>query len=687
MTDKPAALVLGGAGFVGSALCRRLREQEHSVVAVDRREPAAPDAWLRYDALTDEPADLPAGELFLVLGASDPRPRRPWTLVLENALATARLLPAMKDRRVTLASSVEVYGSAAAPLREESTPTLPLSTEELENWCLTAERLSTSPCPPWRAERTARELADADPSGRWVYALSKSAQEMLVRKAVAPDRLRVLRPANLFGVGQDRVVSRLVRRVLNGRTVTVTDCLRTFSPVEELVDALLLEETGTFNVGSSVVSLVELAKEIVELVGHDVPIEVLPAPDNDTCGVVDSSLLASRGFRARSFDAALKELVNQLRFEHVPIFEPPLPVVIPPRPEQPSLLADRQLGCQWSGRVKHGNYWTGRLTDELTERLRLPPDKRLIVTNTGTSALRLLLWSTVGPAKPRQAVALPAYTFPATAEVALQLGYNLRFCDVDADFWTMTAESLHEALDERVQAVISVDTFGNPVHYNELLGVCRAAAIPLLADSAPSLGSWYQGVPVGGQADGHAFSMSFAKALTAGGSGGAVVVPAAASLSGPENLLRSSLMPEINAAAALDLLPVLDDLVSRRQEIADTYQEMCGRYPDVQHQRIRSDARSSWVHWVMCLGPRYGRESVVAGLRRLGVETKPYYWPALHEAEWQHGWEPGSASREALPVSSRLHRSALALPMSSEMTLSDAERVSSAVDSVFAEFH
>jgi dTDP-4-amino-4,6-dideoxygalactose transaminase len=85
----------------------------------------------------------------------------------------------------------------------------------------------------------------------------------------------------------------------------------------------------------------------------------------------------------------------------------------------------------------------------------------------------------------------------------------------------------------------------------------------------------------------------------------------------------------------------------------------------------------------MCLPSGHQRGVVAERLRSMGVETKPYYWPALHAGERRPA--PGGLTREDLPVSSRLHRSALALPMSSEMTPADARRVVLAVDTVLAE--
>ena len=113
-------VLVGGAGFLGRAVTPVLRDSGARVVVVDRRPPRQdPEnravGWVECDLLTDEVV-LPPGELVILAGSGDPRPRWPWTLPLDIALTTARLLPAVRGRSVTLISSVEVYGNAPPPL-------------------------------------------------------------------------------------------------------------------------------------------------------------------------------------------------------------------------------------------------------------------------------------------------------------------------------------------------------------------------------------------------------------------------------------------------------------------------------------------------------------------------------------------------------------------------------------------
>jgi dTDP-4-amino-4,6-dideoxygalactose transaminase/nucleoside-diphosphate-sugar epimerase len=669
-------VLVGGAGFVGTAVTRVLRGRGAHVAVVDRRPPGrhADDAavtWIECDLLTDG-IDLPEGRVVILVGNGDPRPRWPWTLALDIAITTARLLPALQGRSVTLISSVEVYGDARPPLAEDTPPSLPWSMAEVAAWCDDVRLAARDPCPPWRVAALCRRLADADPSERWVYGLAKLAQELLVRRAVNEDDCTILRLANTFGVGQERVVTRLIRGALANRPVVVTPAaLRSFLPVEEVGRILTTPlGPGTFNIGGPPIAIGDLANMIVRLCGF-APWEAASAPASDSCGVVDTSRAEAAGVRLRPLQESLARVVGRIRSEHIPLFDPPLPVVIPPRPARPDELADRQQAALWSGRVKNGNRWSTELRERLHLSLRLGDGDELLVTKSGTYALRLAIAGTIGAAQPGQLAVLPSFTYRATADVLVQLGYGLRYVDVDPWSWTLDPAAVTVALsDERVAVVVCVDTFGNPCAYQALGEVCAERGVPLIADSAASLGSSYQGRPVGSQAHAHAFSMSFAKVLTAAGAGGAVVFTAAAPRRDPFAWRTSSLMDELHAAAALEQLALLPDLVRRRNLVARAYDRAADRLDGFITQGIASGNHHSYVHWVAQVP---ARETLAQRLALLGVETKPYF-----RAQHLHHELPTVGLH--LPVTERLDREALAFPMSSELSEHQADTVGAAIE-------
>jgi len=670
-------VLVGGSGFVGTAATRILCERGANVVVVDRRRPRhqAHDGvvrWIPCDLLTDE-ISLPEGKVVILMGNADPRPRWAWTLPLDIALTTGRLLPQLRDRSVVLISSIEVYGDAPPPLAEDTPPSLPVAPGELEAWCEDVRLAARQPCPPWRVAGLCRRLADRDPSGRWVYGLAKLAQELLVRSAADAGRCTVLRLANTFGLGQERVVTRLVRSTLVGRPVPLTaGALRSFLPVDEVGRLVALPlAPGVFNIGSHPVSVAGLAERIGRLCGTPVPSVPVSAPVSDSCGVVDTSRAEAAGLTVRPLGKALGDVVDRLRNGPVPLFDPLLPVVIPPRPARPDEVADRQQAAIWTGRLKYGNQWTLEFQDRLRETLKLAAGDELLITKSGTDALRLAIAGTVGPARPGQLAVLPSFTYHATVDVLVQLGYGLRFVDVDPWSWTLDPAAAEAALsDGRVGLVVCVDTFGNPCSYPALTEAARRRGVPLVADSAAALGSTCAGRPVGTQADAHAFSMSFAKVLTAAGAGGAVVFAASARRREVGPWLGSSLMDELHAVAALDQLVLLPDLVRRRNQVAQAYQRTADRVGGLVTQGVAPQNGHSYVHWVV---QAPDRERFARELGLLGVETKPYF-PAQH---LHHQLAPPGVH---LPVTERLDREVLALPMSSELSDGQAELVAVALE-------
>ena len=340
------------------------------------------------------------------------------------------------------------------------------------------------------------------------------------------------------------------------------------------------------------------------------------------------------------------------------------------------MVADRQQQALWDGNLKYGNRWTRRLERMLDDVLQLGPDRRVVVTASGTDALRLAVAAVAPAPAPGATAILPSFTFPATAEVLVQLGYTLRFVDVDASGWTLDPEALDRALVRaRADVVVAVDTMGNPARYDDLIAVCGRHGVPLVADSAAALGSIYGGRPVGTQAAAHTFSMSFAKAVSAGGAGGAVVVPASADLPVRSGWPRNA-MSELHAIAGVDQLEILPALMHQRGAVRAVYQALVTRHHDLASQALAPGDRHAWGFWVMRVGAGL-RPGLQAHLAAAGIETKVYY-PALHLS----GWE---GTDEGLPVSTVLDAQALALPMSSELTVSRAQRVADAVDRFMTE--
>src|SRR5690348_10966411 len=146
---------------------------------------------------------------------------------------------------------------------------------------------------------------------------------------------------------------------------------------------------------------------------------------------------------------------------------------------------------------------------------------------SGTDALALALRAFgIGPG---DAVICPAFTFCATAEVAVLVGATPVFVDVDASTFNIDVSKIPGAIAAAraagltPKAIIPVDLFGLPADHAGIAAIAEAENLYVLDDAAQGFGAVYRNRQIG--TFGHATATSFfpAKPLGCYGDGGAVM--------------------------------------------------------------------------------------------------------------------------------------------------------------------
>ncbi|GJL96029.1 MAG: aminotransferase [Hyphococcus sp.] len=156
-----------------------------------------------------------------------------------------------------------------------------------------------------------------------------------------------------------------------------------------------------------------------------------------------------------------------------------------------------------------------------------------VAMGAGTQALHLALHC-LGVGR-GDLVALPSFTFIASANAIAHTGARPWLFDIDADSWTMSATQLAEALaaktekradglyhresGERVAAIMPVYTLGTPADMDEIGKVAREFGLPVVADAAAAIGLTYNGKKLGALADLTCYSFNGNKTITCGGGG------------------------------------------------------------------------------------------------------------------------------------------------------------------------
>lgn len=218
------------------------------------------------------------------------------------------------------------------------------------------------------------------------------------------------------------------------------------------------------------------------------------------------------------------------------------------------------------------------------------------VTSSGTGAIHLAL--DILGVKQGDSVFCSTFTFVASANPALYLGADITFIDSEVETWNMSPFALERALSDAKKmgkspkAIIVVNLYGQSAQMDELLEIANSYNVPIIEDAAESLGAEYKGKKSGTLGKIGIYSFNGNKIITT--SGGGVLISDDEEIIARSRFLATQArdeaphyqhsvvgynyrMSNILAGVGIAQLQVLDERVTRRREIFDTYyQELAG---------------------------------------------------------------------------------------------------------------
>lgn len=227
--------------------------------------------------------------------------------------------------------------------------------------------------------------------------------------------------------------------------------------------------------------------------------------------------------------------------------------------------------------------------------------KYAIATTNGTSALHMAL-ILVGVERDSE-VLTQALTFVATANAISYIGANsifidsaknnLGLCPISLEqFLFENAEildthSINKKTKKRFSACVPMHVFGNPVDIDEIKRICIKYKIPLVEDSAESLGSLYKNEHTGLRGDIGILSFNGNKIVTCGG-GGMIITNNEAIAKRAKHLTTTAKrphkweffheevgynyrLPNLNAAMACAQMENLSFFVNNKRQTAEEY--------------------------------------------------------------------------------------------------------------------
>ena len=153
--------------------------------------------------------------------------------------------------------------------------------------------------------------------------------------------------------------------------------------------------------------------------------------------------------------------------------------------------------------------------------------KKVVALSSCTAAIHLALLA-LGVGQGDE-VLCPSFSFCASSNPVTYCGAKPVFVDSELDTWNMDPALLEQAIQDRMdktgkkpKAIIVVDLYGMPAHWEKLERIGKQYDIPIIEDAANALGSLYKGKPCGSFGQLGTFSFNGNKMITTSG-GGALV--------------------------------------------------------------------------------------------------------------------------------------------------------------------
>ncbi len=327
----------------------------------------------------------------------------------------------------------------------------------------------------------------------------------------------------------------------------------------------------------------------------------------------------------------------------------------------------------------------------------------------GTAALHAACYAAgIGPGD--EVITTPM-TFAASANCVLYCGGTPVFADIDPTTYNISPAAIREKITSRTKAIIAVDFTGQAADLAPIRKLCDEYGLVLIEDAAHSIGTKYNGIPVGSVADITTLSFHPVKTIT-GGEGGAVLTNShtyyrrvdlfrthciTRDVDDMHNKTEGSWymeqldlgynyrLTDFQAALIVSQLDKLDRFAKRRKEIVRRYDEAFATVPGIILQKEIPQSDTVRHLYIIQLDPAVlncTRRAFFDAMTAENVVPMVHYIPVYYHPYYQRlGYTKGLC-----PYAEALYENIMSIPLYYSLTDKDVDDTILAVKKVAAHY-
>lgn len=304
--------------------------------------------------------------------------------------------------------------------------------------------------------------------------------------------------------------------------------------------------------------------------------------------------------------------------------------------------------------------------------------KHCIGVANGLDALNLIL-KAYGY-KEGDEIIVPSNTYIASILAITQNGCTPVLVEPDIKTYNIDPDLIEEKITPKTKAIMVVHLYGQAVEMEKIWQIAKKHDLKIIEDSAQAHGAYYKGKRTGSLGDASGFSFYPGKNLGCLGDGGCVTtdddelaykIRAIANYGSDykyHHIFKgvNSRLDEIQAAVLDVKLKYLDDDNQKRREIAKYYRENI-KNPRVSIPEIEDELSHVWHIFAVRAD---NRKKLQEYLTKNEIQTNIHYPVPPHKQDCYKEWR-----NESYPISEKIHKEVISLPMSPVMTESEIKRV------------
>jgi perosamine synthetase len=331
--------------------------------------------------------------------------------------------------------------------------------------------------------------------------------------------------------------------------------------------------------------------------------------------------------------------------------------------------------------------------NKLSEYLKI---EHVICVSSGTAALHLSLLAL--NIQKDDEVIVPAFTFPATANVVEVIGATTVLADININDYCIDYNQIRKKITKKTKAIIPVHEFGQPAQMDKIIEIASEFNLKIIEDAACALGAEFISKKIGTFGDLGCFSLHPRKAITTGEGGiictnNDVLASKIRSLrnhgiqniDGNIDFIFAGLnyrLTDFQAVLGTSQLIDLDSDIDHRIKIAQQYNRYFNNKEYITFPETFDNRKMVYQTYHVLLDNKINRKDLIKYLTVNGIETNlgaqalnslSYYVKKYNFDEYE------------FPNATNAFYNGLALPIGNHITFEDVEYICTKINTYYNE--